>query len=184
MYVLIIIKALFFFLPAYLANAAPVLLAKLNVFRELAVPVDLGKKIGKNFIFGDTKTYRGIVGGIAAGVFTALAQYLIFSYLPQSHYLYLFNYGFIDSILLGTLMGLGEGLGDLIKSFIKRRIGFKSSSACFPLDQMSFLGALFLSFLIYLPPFEYILAILIMSPAIPVLANLIAYKLGWKKVWW
>lgn len=181
---IIVIKALFYFLPAYAANAMPILLAKYKVAEFLNVPVDFNIKLGGFLVFGRTKTYRGIIGGVFAALIIIILQILIYNAVPESHYLYLFQYEFPGILWLGVLMGLGEGLGDLIKSFFKRRLNLKSGTPFFPFDQMSFLGALLLSSIYYMPEFNYILAIVILSPALPIAANLIAYRLKWKKVWW
>jgi CDP-2,3-bis-(O-geranylgeranyl)-sn-glycerol synthase len=91
----------------------------------------------------------------------------------------------VPSVLwLGFLMGLGEGFGDVIKSFIKRRLNIGSGKPFIPFDQMSFLGALLLSLIFYVPSGGHILAIIVISPLLPVIANIVAYNLGWKKVWW
>ena len=179
-----IMKALFFFLPAYSANAAPVIFARFNWWKNLAFPVDLNMKSGGIPIFGVTKTVRGILAGILAGIIVALIQYFIHEISPWREYVYLYRYTLENSLALGFLMGLGEGAGDLIKSCVKRRMGIKSGGAVFPLDQTSFLGALLLSFIVYIPSGGYLLAIVIISPFIPVIANLIAYKAKLKKVWW
>jgi CDP-2,3-bis-(O-geranylgeranyl)-sn-glycerol synthase len=179
-----VIQALFFFLPAYAANAAPVIFARYGWWKRMAVPVDMGVRMGKTEMFGRTKTWRGILAGVAAGVLVAVIQYLVHEIAPWREYIYLFRYTFLQSVFLGLLMGLGEGAGDLVKSYIKRRLNLKSGDPAFPLDQSSFLGALLLSFLVYTPPSGHILAIVIISPFIPVMANVIAYKTGLKKVWW
>ena len=180
----VIIQAIYFFLPAYAANAAPILLNRFRIWEGLNVPVDFGGRIAGQPLFGATKTYRGIIGGILAGTAVVFIQGLIHSVLPQREYLYLIPYPLFSILWLGLLMGIGEGLGDLIKSFFKRRLGLKSGAFSFPLDQSSFLGALLLGFIYYMPPAGHIWTIIIISPLIPVMANLVAYKIGWKKVWW
>lgn len=180
-----VIQALFYFLPAYIANACPVLFARLGWWKRLAVPIDGGRRLGEEFIFGSTKTWRGVISGIIGGLLTGLGQWIIFVCVTDgAGFIFLTDYTFVFGILLGGLMGLGEGFGDLVKSFIKRRLGMKSSAHSFGLDQTSFLGALALSLIVFLPSGSHILAILILSPLFPVIANVAAFKLGWKKVWW
>jgi len=179
-----VIQALYFFLPAYAANAVPVLLARFEIWECLNVPVDFNLKLGGSSLFGRTKTWRGIIGGILAGMAMVLIQALIHIYMPQREYLFLIPYPLFSIIWLGFLMGLGEGLGDLVKSFVKRRLRLKSGAPFFPLDQSSFLMALLFSFLYHVPSSGHILSIVLISPFIPLIANVIAYKAGWKKVWW
>lgn len=180
----IVFQSLFFFLPAYISNAVPVFLEKLRWFEFLKVPVDFGYKFRGHYLFGSTKTFRGIIGGAVGGVLTILIQSLLYMNVPSVQGWFLLAYDLPNILWLGFLLGLGEGLGDLIKSFFKRRMKLASSAPCFPFDQMSFLGALGLSLLFFSPSPFHILSILIISPLVPLIANLLAYRVGWKKVWW
>ena len=181
---LVIIQALYFFLPSYISNAAPVFLDRYKIWESLKKPVDGGRKYKGEFLFGSTKTYRGLIGGTLAGIFVVLLQAILYFWVPDMGFLYLFPYELPNVIFLGFLLGFGEGLGDLIKSFFKRRLHIKSTGPSFPLDQSSFLVALLLSFIYYMISWQHILVILIVSPLIPILSNFIGYKIGWKKVWW
>lgn len=180
----VIFQALYFFLPSYVGNAAPVLLNRLGWWKFLFVPVDGGAMLAGEPIFGKTKTWRGLIGGALAGTLIALFQYGIYIFLPGVHWLYLLPYDAPTILGLGFLLGLGEGLGDLFKSFFKRRLHIQSSGPFFPFDQMSFLGALMLGSFYYLPSFEHLLVIVVFSLIIPVVSNVIAYKLKWKSVPW
>lgn len=180
----IIGQALYFFLPAYVGNAAPVLLDRLGLFCFLAKPIDGGRIFHGDPLFGKTKTWRGLAGGAIAGAIVAGFQMGFYFWFPHIASWHLIPYTGVHILFLGFLMGLGEGLGDLFKSFCKRRLHVPSSAPFFPFDQMSFLGALLLVLLIFTPSAAHILAIIILSPFIPVLANFIAYQLGWKNVPW
>lgn len=181
---LIIIQGLFLLLPAYAANAAPILLARFQVFEKWNRPVDFGFRFMGEPVFGPTKTWRGIIGGIFVACAIVFAQVLLNKFAPSTSPLFLFPYQLPDVLFYGFLQGFGEGFGDLIKSFIKRRLHIKNTAPFFPFDQSSFLGALVASFLFYIPDKAHLIAIIVISPFLPVLANIIAYKLGWKKVWW
>lgn len=181
---LIVIQALFFFLPAYFSNAVPLILNKFKVFEFLNIRVDGGIMMGGYPLFGTTKTYRGIIGGTIGGMLIVLVQALIYLFFQESRFLFILPYDLPNILILGFLLGIGEGLGDLIKSFFKRRLRIDSTAPSIPLDQSSFLGAMFLSFFYVVIPNEHIATILIISPIIPLIANVIAYKIGWKKVWW
>lgn len=154
--------ALWFILPAYVANATPVVLGG-------GKPIDSGKKFTDGRpIFGAGKTWRGFVSGIATGTMVGLVQGLITENL--SHYL-----------LLGFLLALGALFGDLLGSFIKRRLGIKRGSATPGLDQLGFVVvALLLASLVALPSWEVILTILIITPPIHLATNFVGYKLGFK----
>ncbi|MFC1810765.1 CDP-2,3-bis-(O-geranylgeranyl)-sn-glycerol synthase [Patescibacteria group bacterium] len=171
MYYLELLKfSLIFFLPAYFANAMPVIASGLKIFPSLAKPIN-------EKVFGKTKTYRGFVVGTGAAILIGA----ILNYLGIYYY---FEYE-VNIWVLAFLLGFGALLGDLIKSFIKRRIGKKSGEPWVIFDQIDYvIGALLLSSVIMTPPIEVIITLLIISPLLSLLANIIAYTLKIKKVWW
>lgn len=180
----VIFQALYFFLPSYVGNAAPVLLNRLGWWKSLFVPIDGGRTFKNEPLFGKTKTWRGLLGGATAGLFVVIVQYLLYFFVSDLHWLYLLPYNSPIIFGLGFLLGLGEGLGDITKSFFKRRLHIKSSGPFFPFDQLSFLGALLLGSFYYFPAIEHLVVIVLFSLIIPVISNIIAYKLGWKSVPW
>lgn len=181
---LIIVQALFFFLPAYVANAVPVFLNRYGLFEVLNRPLDGGRFYKGSRLFGATKTFRGIIGGVAGAIFVITVQAFLYHFVISMRQFYLFPYLFPSILILGFLQGLGEGLGDLFKSFWKRRFHIQSSAPFFPFDQLSFLGALLLGAFYFFPEWQHIVSLFVVSPFIPVIANIIAYFSGWKKVWW
>jgi len=100
---LIILKSLYFFLPAYFANMAPVLLRWIPILEK---PVNEER-------FGKNKTWRGILVAIIIGSFVFSIQKILYAVGFQT--LSLINYNDF-SPLLGLLLGLGAILGDMIKS--------------------------------------------------------------------
>ncbi len=162
----LILQSLYFFLPAYLANMAPVLVGK--------VPV-LGSPISKK-IFGAHKTWRGLViAPIVGGVVFWLQKLFVVESL------WLIDYADY-SILLGVLLGLGAILGDLLKSYYKRKAGIKSGKPWWGFDQLDFvIGAIVFSWFIYVPKAEVVLVLLIVSPVLHMLFNLIGYYLKFNK---
>ncbi|MGZ4996358.1 MAG: CDP-archaeol synthase [Methylobacter sp.] len=108
------------------ANGAPVLINK-TLGTQWAWPVDNGLKLRDGHrLFGDTKTWRGLFSAV---LFTTLTAIL----------------GGID-LLTGVLFGLLTMSGDLLASFIKRRVGYVESSQARGLDTVpeSLLPALLL----------------------------------------
>lgn len=179
-----IVPALYFFLPAYLANMVPVILARFKLAEFLNVPVDFNRQLNGEPLFGKTKTWRGIFGGAICGVLVITIQTLVYRNVSGAAWLYLFAYDFPFVLLLGFLQGLGVGLADLIKSFFKRRLGIPSSARFAPFDQMDFIGGLILGNIVYQLPVAHLVAILLISPVLPLVANGIAFRLKWKKVPW
>jgi CDP-2,3-bis-(O-geranylgeranyl)-sn-glycerol synthase len=180
----IILPALYFFLPAYIANALPVVSKKLNILKFLAFPVDGGKKLAGKSLFGKSKTVRGFVVGVIGALIIAYLQYLLTA-VSFFNEISLVEYSLKFSLLLGFLLGSGALLGDLIKSFIKRRIGIESGHPWIIADQIDYVvGALLLVSFVFVPSLNHIIFLLLFSPLLSFIANVIAYFTGIKKVWW
>lgn len=158
----IIGSALWFILPAYFANATPVVLGG-------GRPLDGGRCLGDGRrIFGDGKTIRGFVAGLAAGTIVGVLQGVVKG--PLLHYL-----------SLGFLLALGALLGDLMGSFTKRRLGIERGGALPGLDQLGFvIVALLLASPVEVPSWQVMLAMLLITPALHLATNFIGYKLKLK----
>ncbi|MHC1565346.1 MAG: CDP-2,3-bis-(O-geranylgeranyl)-sn-glycerol synthase [Candidatus Syntropharchaeales archaeon] len=169
-----VLVSLWLILPAYVANASPVIFGG-------GKPLDHGLVIGGKRLLGDGKTYRGFVAGIALGVLIGLVQNQIAALIATP------TFPFAVLILLST----GALLGDLVESAIKRRIGMERGAHFFPLDQLDFLiGALFFLWLFAQTWFSehftlpVIITLLILTPLVHILANVIGYVIGKKDVPW
>ncbi|MCD6109318.1 CDP-2,3-bis-(O-geranylgeranyl)-sn-glycerol synthase [bacterium] len=161
----LVFYSIVFFLPAYVANAMPVIISGLKIFPSLAKPIN--KKL-----FGKNKTYRGFITGITGAMLISPIQNLL-------------GFSYDNLILLAFLLGLGALLGDLIKSFIKRKIGKKSGRSWPVFDQIDYvIGALLFSSIIFPQSLSVIIVLIVISPLFSILANIIAYNLKIKKVWW
>ncbi|AFL95301.1 hypothetical protein CL1_1098 [Thermococcus cleftensis] len=162
--------AFWYILPAYVANASPVLVGG-------GRPIDGGRtwKDGRR-ILGDGKTWRGFIGGVAIGTITGLVQYFI---TPDF-------YGDLGTaVLLAFLLSLGALLGDLIGSFFKRRANLPRGAPAIGLDQLGFLiAALALAYPVKTLDSGQIIFLLVVSPFVHWGANYFAYKMGWKSVPW
>jgi len=160
-----IYRALYFIFPAYCANAAPVIFGG-------GRPMDAGRTFlnGKPFL-GSHKTIRGFFSGLLIGTLVGGVQHLL---TPEE-----------APILLGFVLSLGALVGDLTESFIKRRLNLPPGSSLPVADQLDFVvGAVFFSFLVSPPPLSVLLIVLIITPPIHLLTNILAYLLGIKKNWW
>jgi len=162
---------LYFFLPAYIANMAPVLFRKIPF---LAKPVNAK-------LFGANKTWRGLVLATIVGTLIFLLQKYLYTLGGFWENVALIDYtGF--SVLLGFSLALGAILGDLVESYFKRKRGTAPGKPWFPWDQLDFvLGAFLLSFIIYVPAIEVIVMLLILTPFLHVATNHVAYYLRIRK---
>ena len=164
-----VFNALYYIFPAYCANAAPVLFGG-------GSPIDFGRKfIDKKPIFGKNKTIRGFIAGLFIGTLVGWAQETLAPNIGLEK----------GSILLGFALSLGALIGDLIGSFIKRRLNLKPGTP-FPIsDQIDFvLFALLFSLPIKPPTIQLALIIIILTLPIHLSANVIAYLLKMKKTPW
>ncbi len=129
------IKSTYLFLPAYLANTAPVI-TSLILKKKLATPLDLGKKWRGKRILGDHKTIRGVIAAMIIGGAVFWLQKIIYNNQVWKG-ISLINYD-EKSIIIGIMLGLGAITGDAVKSFFKRRKGIKPGEKWFPYDQIDF----------------------------------------------
>jgi len=180
-YLSIILKMIWLMLPAYLSNPAATLIVALT---GAGRPIDNGKYIGSQRIFGDGKTYKGLFFGIFFGIIVAIMQNLI-----NSEFLNFAmpKFTFIPIITLP----LGSLLGDLAASFLKRRIGLKRGQSFLLVDQLDFVfGAWILTYILSSGWFrenftlQIMLATLILTPVFHLIFNIIGYKIGVKKEPW
>lgn len=157
--VLFVAETVYFFLAAYLANAAPVIFGG-------GTPLDGGRLfMDHKPLFGAHKTVRGTLSGIAVGSLTGLIQ---------------------GDPLRGVLLSCGALGGDLLTSFVKRRLNLKPGAPFPVFDQLSFiLGAIALVSLVPPPPSrDMIIFIVVATLPIHFLSNLFAFLLKMKKKPW
>ncbi len=153
-----LVEAVYFMLPAYCANAAPVIFGGGH-------PIDGGRlfRDGRP-VFGSNKTVRGFFVGLITGTLVGIVQ---------------------GTTLLGFMLSLGTLVGDLVHSFVKRRLNMPPGSPFPVVDQLDFVvGALLFSIPIHQPSLPAALIIFIITPSIHLLTNLLAYFVGLKKTPW
>jgi len=174
-----LLATLWFFLPAYVGNMAPVLIG--GHLSVLAVPIDGGRSWRGARLFGDHKTWRGIVAGVVAGAGVGLVQQVLLAaglhpgpVLPAA----------LPSLTAGTVLGLGAGVGDAVKSFFKRRAGISPGGTWIPFDQLDFMaGAWLLVLPLATPPAPATLLTLPIVFAGTVAVTTVGHRLGLKEAW-
>ncbi len=163
-----LIYPIIFIFPAYVANALPVIFG-----RGSRTPLDFNKKFMGKRILGDHKTVRGTLSGLIGGI--------LIGYLES-----LLGFGFM--LPISVLMTIGALFGDVLGSFIKRRLNLKSGHSVPIMDQYGFfifglLFALPISFN-YLPTWYGLLLIAVLTGVFHVISNIIAHRLKLKDVPW
>ncbi len=175
-----ILQALYFFLPAYAADVAPVLACRL--LPSLGAPIDGGRTLGGIRIFGDHKTWRGLLAGVIAGLLVFQVQILA-DRAGALRPLALIDYA-DASPLMGALLGLGAGVGDAVKSFFKRRIGIAPGVSWIGFDQLDFMaGAYLFVSVVFVPPLVATLASLPFVFVGTIATTATAYWCGLKEAW-
>jgi CDP-2,3-bis-(O-geranylgeranyl)-sn-glycerol synthase len=175
-----VLRVLWFFVPAFLANMSPVLVQRRLAF--LAVPIDAGRTFRGVRIFGDHKTWRGLVSGVVAGTLGYEAQRLAYGAGVGTE-LALIDYA-AHPIVPGLLLGLGTIVGDAVKSFFKRRAGIAPGASWPVFDQLDFMaGAYAFVAVVYAPPAWATLAALPLVLAGGVVVSAIGCWLHLREAW-
>lgn len=182
----VILYSIYLMIPAYFANGSALVFGG-------GTPMDFGKYAwdGRRLI-GDGCTWRGLFGGgilgmIVGGILGILSDMNVASNLfnLSSSQITLVSGNFIQGLLIGFLLGFGALIGDAIGSFIKRRLNFERGKPVPLLDQLDFVvfALIFVSLIINLS-WEMILIILFISIFLHLGANMFAYTIHLKDVWY
>ncbi len=120
------LKLLYFLLPAYFADMAPVFFKQ--TLSSLDLPLDFGIKFNGKDLLGRHKTVRGALVAIITGMIIFYIQQVldINSIIRYSDY----------NIFLGFLITFGAVFGDIFKSFIKRRLEISPGKSFIVADQI------------------------------------------------
>lgn len=159
----LIIYPILYILPAYVGNAAPVLFGG-------GKPLDHNRKFRGRRIFGKNKTIRGTIFVMIGAILVGIIEYPFFHYM----------------LLISILLGIGTIVGDLLGSFIKRQLRFKSGRSFPIMDQYGF----FVVALIFALPFGHIptlygiIFLFILTGILHLSTNISAYMLKLKRVPW
>ncbi len=200
----VVVQALWLFLPAYLANMAPVFAMKL--FPRWNRPMDGGRvaRDGRRLL-GAGKTWRGLWAACLVGALTALAQSSVRETTwDLSDFAYTSAGGPAAPLVLGFALGLGAAVGDAVKSYFKRRTGRQGGAPWVPFDQLDFVaGGLFFAAaaasLLHATratdsnwfvagfldaQWPVLVVLLLATPVLHFVVNILGYKLKMKQVPW
>lgn len=208
-----ILHALWMFLPAYVANMSPVLVAKL--IPGWTAPIDGGRvaKDGQR-VLGPGKTWRGLAGGTVLGGAAAVAvARLSREWGLMAGWDYSAN-GYCGGdlgpvacdaagaawwavFLFGAFVGFMALVGDAVKSYFKRRTGRDRGRPWVPFDQLDFVvfglaGMVVASPLLadgwlrhaLLDDWVVLATLVVLTPFLHFLVNVLGYVLRLKEVPW
>lgn len=178
-----ILFALWFFLPAGLANMAPIPISKIPALRRFDMPMDLGKTFRGKRIFGAHKTWRGLTVGIIAATLTLwLQQYLVREFSLFDSFASQVDYASLPTLIMGPLFAIGALGGDAIESFFKRQFNIAPGHGWFPFDQTDYIigGAIATMPFVALSLWQYVWLVLVWL-VIHVVSTVIGYFIGLKE---
>jgi hypothetical protein len=183
---LYILSCIYFFIPAFTANAIPPLANTFNILNSLNKPIDGGREIRGVPILGSHKTWRGAILEIISC--TLLTQ--IFIYINNYYNLNIYNnIGFnvhlMNSWLFGILLSIGIVFGDIFFAFVKRRLKLRPGTAFIPFDQTNYVIGAFIFIQPFLNlPLRFWLTLFLLTLFVHILFNRIGYNLGLHKAKW
>ncbi|HEU0172928.1 MAG TPA: CDP-archaeol synthase [Blastocatellia bacterium] len=149
----------YLFLPLLVGLALHGFCIKYDILPFLCRPIDRDRKFRGKRVFGDNKTYRGVVV-VSLGTAIGLGlQSLLLHRIASVRSIELFDYTFFKSVSLGLAVGVAAMLSELPNSFIKRRFEIAPGSAAkgwksaifYVYDQIDFLLGAWLVLAIVVP---------------------------------
>ncbi|QQG40845.1 MAG: CDP-archaeol synthase [Candidatus Levyibacteriota bacterium] len=146
-----ILFAIWFFLPAGLANCTPIFVAKIPILKNWSYPLDCYLLFRGKRLFDNHKTIRGFITGILVAIAVIFLQKYLYSKFVFIHSFVFINYETINSWIFGILSGLGALGGDATKSFFKRQKGIPSGQLWFPFDQLDYIIGGIITTVFYIP---------------------------------
>ena len=184
---LMIVVGIWVFAPAMLSNSNAALIGG-------HAPVDFGKSWGGKRLLGDGKTWRGFIGGALCSVVIGILMIWISTLFGSENH-WGFGPSWADNIGLLFCMSFGALIGDMLGSFLKRRIGIERGKKAPLLDQYDYVVGSFLLMVIFYPGWVYstyiegyhIIALIVLLLFVYVshrVANYIGYWMGVKDNPW
>lgn len=184
-----VFSCLWYLLPAALGNHVASCGNRLwlpQIFKsglaKLATPIDMGIVWRGKELLGKNKTWRGLLVGALTGIVVAGVQATLYfntAFFKQNT---LVDYREVNFIVFGFCMGSGALIGDLVKSFIKRRLDKPSGRPWFPWDQLDWIiGAIVLSSIVYVPPAGATAVTAVLYVGVHLCSDRIVCQMGIKK---
>ena len=125
---MLIVKLYMTLLGPILAGVVNSIFCKLDVLKSLKKPLDFNKKINGKRIFGDNKTWKGLLGYIFFNIIFMILVGIIYKAcnIENLNFFYINHKNtLVFNIFVGALLGLFYALFELPNSFMKRRLDIK-----------------------------------------------------------
>src|SRR3989344_5390803 len=103
-----IIELIYFLIPATIANMMPVFVR--NRMKNLVYPLDFGVEIKGKRLFGDNKTFRGLVSAIVGSAVIVYLQLILYDF-KLFRDISLIDYSQTGFLFFGVLIGVAVILG-------------------------------------------------------------------------
>lgn len=170
---LLVLHALWFIAPAYATNGFPPLMQGKR-------PLDRGKFFGKQRLLGDGKTWEGTIGGLIVGLVIGALQ------IAQQHQLDYLGLSLpVMTLPLVIALCAGTMTGDILGSFAKRRLGIRRGDSALLMDQLGFLLVAFaFASAVHALDFAVVVALLVITPPVHWVTNVLGYWMKFKKKPW
>lgn len=175
--------------PLLLVAIAQGLCIKYDWLWWLKRPIDLGLNFRGKRVFGDHKTWRGLLINVVFCTVGALIQTGLQDKSLIPSWVLLIDYS-KDGYLLGLLLGLGMTAGELPNSFFKRQLDIPPGkqakgvlqAAFFLVDQLDFaVGIWVFIFFLVKPSLSLVLWSLALTLVLHVMVSNVGYLLGMRK---
>jgi len=174
------VRAFWILFPAYAANCFPPFVKYLKKRHYM----DFGKNLNGKRIFGEGKTWEGFSIGIVAGFLVGLLE----AYLFPSLNAYAMQFGTTlptMNVLIAFLIPVGALVGDLVKSFIKRRLGIERGAKFLFFDQLDLIvGTIAFTFMFIDYTLLMVVIMFVATYLIHRASSIIGYKLKVKREPW
>ncbi len=181
-------QTFYLFSPLLVAAAVSGVVLRFDLLPSLRRPIDGGMRCRGKRLFGDNKTWRGVITAVLGSIFAVLVQkYVLGKYVLH---LALIDYAQANPLLLGLAIGCGNALGELPNSFVKRQIGIAPGATgrgfrrlvFYLWDQLDLLSITWPLLLFWIRPTLLMIAIsILLVLAVHPMISLIGYLIGARK---
>lgn len=178
---MILLEALWFFIPVGAANTAPIWIKRFHAFDVLDIPIDAGKSWRGVRIFGDHKTVRGYAIGYTMALVAVFLQVYLYQNVQFFRDISYIDYSTVNPWLWAALLGIGCLIGDSVKSFFKRQKHHPPGTTWVPFDQIDYVvgGIIGSMLIVVLEPIQYVVLFVVWAGLHP-LSTWLGFKLKLK----